>query len=74
MTIPPYRKTGKGKSIQKRQRPTEVNTVLALAGGDSRIEIPTAPNKESEVRHDDFDTGRCRAAQGPERPGHAAVI
>ena len=40
-----YRKTGKGNSIQKRQRPTEVNTVLAFAGGDSRIEIPTAPNK-----------------------------
>ena len=28
-------------SIQKRQRPTEVNTVLAIAGGDSRIEIST---------------------------------
>ena len=28
-------------SIQKRQRPTEVNTVLALAGGDRRIEIST---------------------------------
>ena len=40
-----YRKTGKGKSIQKRQRPTEVNTVSAFAGGDSRIEIPTAPTK-----------------------------
>ena len=39
------RKTGKGKSIQKRQRPTEVNTVLAFAGGGSRIEIPTAPTK-----------------------------
>ena len=39
------RKTGKGKSIQKRQRPTEVNTVLAIAGGDSRVEIPTAPTK-----------------------------
>ena len=40
-----YRKTGKGKSIQNRHRPTEVNTVLAFAGGDSRIEIPTAPTK-----------------------------
>ena len=47
-----YRKTGKGKSIPKRQRPTEVNTVLALAGGDSRNEIPTAPTKnpKSETR------------------------
>ena len=40
-----YRKAGKGKGIPKRQRPTEVNTMLAFAGGDSRIEIPTAPNK-----------------------------
>ena len=40
-----HRKTGKGKRIQKRQRPTEVNTVLAFAGGNSRIEIPTAPTK-----------------------------
>ena len=37
--------TYKGKSIPKRQRPTEVNTVLAFAGGDSRIEIPRAPTK-----------------------------
>ena len=34
------RNTGKGKGIQKRERPTEVNTTLASAGGDSRIEIP----------------------------------
>ena len=34
------RNAGKGKGIQKRQRPTEVNTTLASAGGDSRIEIP----------------------------------
>ena len=40
-----YRKIGKVKSIPKRQRPTEVNTVLVFAGGDSRIEIPTAPAK-----------------------------
>ena len=26
-------------SLQKSQRPAEVNTVLAIAGGDSRIEI-----------------------------------
>ena len=46
-----YRNTGKGKGIQKRQRPTEVNTVSALAGGDSRIEIPTAltKNPKSEM-------------------------
>ena len=33
------RNTGKGKGTQKRQRPTEVNTTFAFAGGDSRIEI-----------------------------------
>ena len=68
-----YRKTGKGKSIQKRQRPTEVNTVLALAG-DSRIEIPTAPTKNPKSETMTSTPGRCRAAQGPERPGQAAVI
>ena len=40
-----HRKAGIGKGIQKRQRPTEVNTVLAFAGGDSTNEIPTAPTK-----------------------------
>ena len=40
-----HRKTGKSKSIQNCLRPTEVNTVLAFAGGDSRLEIPTAPTK-----------------------------
>ena len=39
------RKAGKGKSIQKRQRPSEVDTVSALADGHSRIEIPAAPTK-----------------------------
>ena len=37
-------------SIQKRQRPTEVNTVLALAGGDSRIEISTL-TKDQKAQH-----------------------
>ena len=58
-----YRKTGKGKSIPKRQRPTEVNTVLAFADGDSRIEIQHQPRIRSQ--NDDFDAGRCRAAQEP---------
>ena len=46
-----YRNTGKGKGIQKRQRPTEVSTMLSIAGGDSRIEIPTAltQNPKSET-------------------------
>ena len=39
------RNTGKDKGIPKRQRLSDVNTVLAFAGGDSRIEIPTAPTK-----------------------------
>ena len=36
-------------SIQKRQRPTEVNTVLALAGGDSRIEISTLTSDQKAL-------------------------
>ena len=36
-------------SIQKRQRPSEVNTVLALAGGDSRIEISTLTNDQKAL-------------------------
>ena len=36
-------------SIQKRQRPTEVNTVLAIAGGDSRIEISTLTDDHSAL-------------------------
>ena len=35
----------KANVSKKSQRPTEVNTVLALASGDSRIEISTAPTK-----------------------------
>ena len=35
---------------QKHQRPTEVNTVLALAGGDSRIEISTL-TKDQKALH-----------------------
>ena len=52
-----YRKTGKSKSIQKRQRPTEVNTTLEFANGDSRIEIPTAPtmNPKSETMTSTLD-------------------
>ena len=37
-------------SIQKRQRPSEVNTMLALAGGDSRIEISTL-TKDQKALH-----------------------
>ena len=37
-------------SIQKRQRPSEVNTVLALAGGDSRIENSTL-TKDQKALH-----------------------
>ena len=36
-------------SIQKRQRPTEVNTVLALAGGDSRTEITTLTKDQTAL-------------------------
>ena len=37
-------------SIPKRQRPAEVNTVLAIAGGDSRIEISTL-TKDQKALH-----------------------
>ena len=37
-------------SIPKRQRPSEVNTVLALAGGDSRIEISTLTKDQKALR------------------------
>ena len=37
-------------SIQKRHRPAEVNTVSALAGGDSRIEISTL-TKDQKALH-----------------------
>ena len=37
-------------SIPKRQRPSEVKTVLALAGGDSRIEISTL-TKDQKALH-----------------------
>ena len=37
-------------SIQQRQRPSEVNTVLALASGDSRIEISTLIRKHYTLR------------------------
>ena len=46
MTIAAHRNTVKGKGIQKRQRPTEVGTTSAFAGGGSRIKIPTAPTKK----------------------------
>ena len=38
-------------SIQKRHRPTEVNTVLALAGGGSRIEILTLTKDQKSTTH-----------------------
>ena len=66
-----YRKTGKGKSIPKRQRPTEVNTVLAFACGDSRIEIPTAPTKnpKSETMTSTPDDAELlKDLRGPGKP------
>ena len=36
-------------SIQKRQRPAEVNTALAIAGGDSRIEISTLTDDQKAL-------------------------
>ena len=36
-------------SVPKRQRPTEVNRVLAIAGGDSRIEISTLTDDQNAL-------------------------
>ena len=36
-------------SIQKRQRPAEVNTVLAIAGGESRLEISTLTDDQTAL-------------------------
>ena len=36
-------------SIQKRQRPAEVNTVLAIASGDSRLEISTLTDDQKAL-------------------------
>ena len=37
-------------SIQKRQRPAEVNTVLVIASGDSRIEISTLKDDQNALQ------------------------
>ena len=42
---------GEGEdSIPKRQRPAEVNTVMAIAGGDSSIEISALTDDQSALR------------------------
>ena len=66
-----YRKTGKCKSIQKRQRPTDANTVLAFAGGESRLEIPTAPTKNPKsetVTSTPDDAELLKDLRGPGKP------
>ena len=49
MIIPPTEIAAKARVSKKRQRPSEVNTMLAFAGGDSRIEIPPTKNPKSET-------------------------
>ena len=74
-------------SIPKRHGPTEVNTVLALAGGDSRIEISTLMKNQKALHsrpsiHDATGIVNCYdrrnrisgAAQGLERFGQATVV
>ena len=48
-TARPFSPAEREDSIQKRQRPTEVNTVLAIEGGDSRIEISTLTDDQNAV-------------------------
>ena len=73
MTIPPTERLAKArvsKNVKDQQRSTQCQPLqVVTAELDSY-----STNQESEVRGDDFDAGRCRAAQGPERPGQAAVI
>ena len=61
-----YRKTGKGKSIPKRQRPTEVNTVLAFAGGDSTA--PTQNPKSETMTSALHDAELIKDLRGLDKP------
>ena len=45
----PFSSAEREDSIQKRQRPAEVNTVLAIAGGDNRIEISTLTDDQNAL-------------------------
>ena len=45
----PFSPAEREDSIQKRQIPPEVNTVLAIAGGDSRIEISTLTDDQNAL-------------------------
>ena len=47
----PISPTEREDSIQERQRPSEVNTVLALAGGDSRFEFSTLTKDQKSATH-----------------------
>ena len=47
----PLSPTEREDSIRKRHRPTEVNTVLALASGDSRIEISTLTTDQKALHN-----------------------
>ena len=69
-----YRKTDKEKSIPKCQRPTEGNTVLTFAGGDSRSEIPTTPTKNPKSETMTSTPDDAELLKGFERPGQATVV
>ena len=59
-------------SAQKRQRPTEVNTVLAIAGGDSRIEISTLTDDQKALHtakvNELLNMDKCGVVEVVDRP------
>ena len=65
-------------SIQKRQRPTEVNTVLAIAGGDSRIEISTLTDDQKALHtakvNELLNMDKCGVVEVVDRPQSQQVI
>ena len=65
-------------SIQKRQRPIEVNTVLAIAGGDSRIEISTLTDDQKALHtakvNELLNMDKCGVVEVVDRPQSQQVI
>ena len=65
-------------SVQKRQRPTEVNTVLAIAGGDSRIEISTLTDDQKALHtakvNELLNMDKCGVVEVVDRPQSQQVI
>ena len=65
-------------SIQKRQRPAEMNTVLAMAGGVSRIEISTLTDDQKPLHtakvNELLNMDRFGAVEAADRPQSQQVL